>query len=188
VTQAAGDLVRLDPDDGTVQSRTPIGQGARLASVGARAVHVAQFEEDSIVDVDPHTGRVTQRREVCDGPQGMAEAGGLLWVACTPDDLVVGLDLATLKVREQVEVAGQPDSVLAAPDGSVLVVAEEGPTLVRIDPASAEVVGRLALAGELPLFDDANLDLAVTDDEVWVTSYAADLVHHVPLAEVPTGS
>ncbi len=187
VTQGAGDLVRIDPADGSVVSRTDIGPGARLVSVGARAVHVAHYEDDSIVDVDPRTGRVVRQREVCDGPQGMAEAGGMLWVTCTLDEQLAGLDLGTLEVQERVDVAGQPDSVVVAPDGSLLVVAEGGPALVRVDPATAGVVARVELAGELPLYDDANLDVAIADDQVWVTSYAADQVHHVAIDDVPTG-
>ncbi|WP_432478568.1 hypothetical protein [Nocardioides sp. GXQ0305] len=61
------------------------------------------------------------------------------------------------------------------------------PTLVHVDPGSAAVVGRLPLSDELPLYDEANLDLALVDGEAWVTSYAADRVHHVPADDVPAG-
>ena len=61
----------------------------------------------------------------------------------------------------------------------------DGPTLTRVDPAEAAVVGTLALSDELPLYDEANLDLALADGEAWVSSYVADLVHHVPLTDVP---
>jgi len=185
VTQAAGDLVRVDPRSGRVESRTDVGAGARLVAVGRDAVHVAQFEDDRVLSVDPGSGRVTRSGEVCDGPQGMAETGGLLWVACTPDDLVVGLDPATLRLREEVEVAGQPDSVAVDVDGSLLVVTSEGPTLARIDPDEAAVVGTLALSDELPLYDEANLDVALAGGQAWVTSYVADRVHHVPVTDVP---
>jgi DNA-binding beta-propeller fold protein YncE len=186
VTQGAGDLVRVDPELGEIISRTGIGQGARLVEVGDDAVYVAQFEQDRVLRVAPGSGRITARSpEVCDGPQGMAEAGGLLWVTCTPDDLVVGLDPVSLRVRQQVEVPGQPDSVAVDTDGSLLVAASDGPTLSRVDPGEAAVVGTLALSDELPLYDEANLDLALADGEAWVSSYVADQVHHVPLTEIP---
>ena len=88
-------------------------------------------------------------------------------------------------MREDVEVAGQRDSVAVDDDGSLLVVTSDGPTLTRIDPDEAAVVGTLALSDELPLDDEANLDVALADGEAWVSSYVADLVHHVPLTDVP---
>lgn len=185
VTQGAGDLVRVDPRSGRVVGRTDVGPGARLVTAGADLVHVAHFDDGRVLAIDPRTGRVVADREVCDGPQGMAEAHGLLWVACTSEDAVVALDPESVDVEHRVDVAGQPDSVVATDDGSLLVVAEEGPTLVRIEPASASVAGSLPLSDKQPLFDEANLDIALAGDQAWVSSYVADVVHHVPVDDVP---
>jgi hypothetical protein len=61
------------------------------------------------------------------------------------------------------------------------VVAEQGPTLVMVDPGSATVTGRTPLGAERALGDRANLDLALAGGEAWVSSFNADRVYHVPL-------
>ena len=49
-----------------------------------------------------------------------------------------------------------------------------------VDPAGAEVTREVVLGDETALYDSANLDLAVSADEVWATSFKADRVYHVP--------
>jgi hypothetical protein len=61
------------------------------------------------------------------------------------------------------------------------VVAEDGPTLVMVDPATASVTSRTVLGAERALGDRANLDLALAGGEAWVSSFNADRVYHVPL-------
>ena len=78
-------------------------------------------------------------------------------------------------------VEGSPDSVAATPDGRLVVVAEEGPRLVVVDPATAQVVAEQVLGEEPALNDRANLDLALAGGEAWVSSFNADRVYHVPL-------
>ena len=78
------------------------------------------------------------------------------------------------------DLPGLPDPV-AAYDGALLLVLEEGPALVRLDARSGEELSRQVLGAESALYDKANLDLAVAGDEVWVSSFDADLVHHVPV-------
>ena len=186
VTQGAGDLVRVDPELGEIISRTGIGQGARLVEVGDDAVYVAQFEQDRVLRVAPGSGRITARSpEVCDGPQGMAEAGGLLgspaprttsssaWTRCRYG--------CGSRWRCPVSRTRSPST----PTGRCWSPTSDGPTLSRVDPGEAAVVGTLALSDELPLYDEANLDLALADGEAWVSSYVADQVHHVPLTEIP---
>ena len=46
-------------------------------------------------------------------------------------------------------------------------------------------MGTLPLSGEPPLYDEANLDIALAGGQAWVSSYVADQVHHVPVSDVP---
>ena len=62
-----------------------------------------------------------------------------------------------------------------------MVVAEQGPTLVMVDPATATVTSSTVLGEEQALGDRANLDLALVGDEAWVSSFNADRVYHLPL-------
>jgi YVTN family beta-propeller protein len=111
----------------------------------------------------------------------MAVLEGKVWVTCTLSDQLVALDATTLQQVAQVAVEGSPDSVSATPDGRLAVVAEQGPTLVMVDPGSASVTGQTLLGAERALGDRANLDLALSAGEAWVSSFNADRVYHVPL-------
>ena len=91
----------------------------------------------------------------------------------------MGLDPDSLEVVEDVAVPGYPDTVVTAPDGRLLVVAEQGPTLVGVDPATGAVEERV-LDELAPLGDRANLDAAVVDGQAWVTSHSTGRVHRLP--------
>jgi DNA-binding beta-propeller fold protein YncE len=98
---------------------------------------------------------------------------------------LVALDATTLEKVASVPIKGQPDSVVATNDGLLAVVAEEGPRLVVVDPATASVTSEQVLGGERALDDRANLDLVLVDgpsgEQAWVTSFTADRVYHLPL-------
>jgi streptogramin lyase len=111
----------------------------------------------------------------------MAVLDGKVWVTCTLSGELVALDATTLQPVAKVAVDGSPDSVAATPDGRLAVAAEQGPTLVVVDPASATVVSETVLGVERELGDRANLDLALAGGEAWVSSFNADRVYHVPL-------
>lgn len=130
--------------------------------------------------VDPGSGEVTASARVCSGPQGLAVTARQVWTACTFSDQVVGLDPASLEVTSDVPVSGYPDPLTVSPDGTLLVVPEQGPAVVSIDPASGEVVDERVLGELAPLGDRANLDATVLDGEVWVTSHSTDRVYHLP--------
>ena len=52
---------------------------------------------------------------------------------------------------------------------------------MSIDPATGEVTDDVVLGEESALYDSANLDLAVTGGDAWVSSFTADRVYRVPL-------
>jgi streptogramin lyase len=184
VAQDSGQLVRIDPSSPAhVETRIDIGDGARLVTAGPDAVYVAHFGQDRVLKVDPRSGRVTRSAKLCSGPQGMAVGDGRLWVACTFSDEVVAIDLTSLKQVAQVDVPGSPDPVAIAPDGAVLVAAEDGPTLVTLDPDSAEVTDQTRLGDDPALSDSANIDLVVAAGQAWVSAYRSGRVYHVPVGD-----
>jgi streptogramin lyase len=181
VAQDAGKLLRIDPATNAVSAQVDLEVGARLVEAGPDAMYVAHYADDLVLRVDPVTNAVTSSEAVCDGPQAMAVLDGQVWVTCTISEELVALDATTLEKVASVPVAGSPDSVLATPDGLLAVVAEEGPRLVVVDPATATVVAEQVLGQERALDDRANLDLALVGDEAWVSSFNADRVYHLPL-------
>jgi streptogramin lyase len=148
-------------------------------------MYVAHYADSAILRVDPETNEVTSSGEVCEGPQAMVVLDGKVWVTCTLSDELVSLDATTLAPVDAVPVEGSPDSVKVTADGRLVVVAEEGPTLVVVDPASATVTSRTVLGDERALDDRANLDLALvggpSGDQAWVSSFNVDRVYRVPV-------
>jgi streptogramin lyase len=171
VAQDAGLLLRIEPRTMTVTDRIEIGVGARLVTAGPRWLYVSHFADSQVLRIDPGSGHVWRSHEVCRGPQGMALEHGRLWVACTAGNRVVVLDAETLDVVDRLHGPEAPDPVTLAPDGTVLAVSQAGPTVVTIDPATREPVGRLALGEADQLYDQANLDAVVSGGHVWVTSF-----------------
>ena len=182
VAQDAGKLVRVDPKTREIVGRIDIGVGARLVSAGPDAMWVGHFADDKVLRVDPATGAVTASKKICSGPQDTVALEEVVWVACTFSDEVVGLDPKTLKVTSRVEVTGAPDPILVTDDGRVLVVAEEGPTAHELDPATGEIVWSETLSDAVALFDNANVDAAVSGGEIWVSSVSHEGVFHTPLS------
>ncbi|MDX6375546.1 MAG: virginiamycin lyase [Nocardioidaceae bacterium] len=183
VAQDAGRLLRVDPADNTISQEIPLEVGARLVAPGPDAMYVAHYADDTILRVDPETNTLVSSDSVCDGPQAMAVLDGKVWVTCTLSDELVALDGTTLQKLASVPVEGSPDSVAATADGRLAVVAEEGPTLVMVDTATAAVLSRTVLGDERALGDRANLDLAIVGDQAWVSSFNVDRVYHLPLPD-----
>ncbi len=185
VAQDAGRLLRIDPETNTVSAEIPLEVGARLVAPGPDAMYVAHYADDAILRVDPQSNTLASSDAVCDGPQAMVVLDGKVWVTCTLSDELVALDAETLEKVASVPVEGSPDSVKATADGRLVVVAEEGPTLVMVDPATATVTGHTVLGGERALGDRANLDLVLvagsSGEQAWVSSFNADRVYHVPV-------
>ena len=179
VAQDAGRLVRVDPAGTTVTGGADIGLGARLVTTGAGAVWVSHYRDGTVLKVDPASVATTASPKACNGPQGIVATDTAVWVACTLDNTVVRLDPTSLAVTARAPVTGAPDGLALAPDGRVVVVAQEGPALATVDPATAAVATR-RLLGQLPqLFDAANLAVAATTDAVWVSSFSDNTVHRL---------
>ncbi|RNL79595.1 PQQ-binding-like beta-propeller repeat protein [Nocardioides marmorisolisilvae] len=181
VAQDAGLLLKVRPSDAKVVQRIDVGVGARLVATSADAVWVSQFRTSQVLRIDPATGKVTTSGAVCSSPQGLAPAADKVWVTCTSQDKVVAIDPKTLEVLTTVNVPGQPDPVRIAPDGSVLVGVEDGPTLVTLDPTDGHVLRSKKVGNQPPLDDRANIDLAITDGKAWLSSYRNGRLYRVAL-------
>ena len=101
-------------------------------------------------------------------------------LALLVEDPALDPGVRRVEVVEDVAVPGYPDTVVVGPDGSLVVVSEEGPALAVVDPATGAVDQRW-LSDLAALGDRANLDATVLGREVWVTSHSVDRVHHLPV-------
>ena len=179
VAQDAGKLVRVDPATSAVAGTADIGVGARLVTTGGGAVWVSHYANGTVLRVDPATLAVTTSPRICGGPQGIVATAEAVWVACTTDNVVVRLDPTSWAVTARVTTPTAPDGLVAGPDGRLRLVAQQGPTLVVIDPTTNAVVSQQVLGTVPQLYDQANLAVAVTADATWVSSFSADAVHRL---------
>ncbi|MEZ5095252.1 MAG: helix-turn-helix domain-containing protein [Nocardioides sp.] len=179
VTQAAGRLVRVDPHTGEAIAQIPIGTGARLVTRGSGAVWVGQFQDHRVLRIDPDTGAVTRSGRVCAGLQDLAVIRRTVWVTCLFDNAVVGLDADTLREQQRVKIAGVPDAIERVGD-LLVVAAEDGPTVSVLDASTGQLVSSRRLADTPPLYDQANIDVVVAGEQVWVSDNAADALWRAP--------
>ena len=181
VAQDAGLLLRVRPADAKVVQRIDVDVGARLVATSADAVWVSQFRDSKVLRIDPTTGKITESGAVCSSPQGLAPTPDRVWVTCTSQDKVAAIDAHSLELVATANLSGQPDPVRIAPDGSVLVGVENGPTLVTLDPNDGHVLRKKALGHQAPLDDRANIDLAIAGGKAWLSSYRNGRLYAVAL-------
>jgi streptogramin lyase len=179
VAQDDGRLVRVDPTTRAVSQRIVVGLGVRLVKASPDALWLNDYPNNRLVRVDPTSGRVTKSGHVCDGPQDMASYDEVIWVTCSTGNELVSVDTKTLQVSQRVPLAGTPDAIAAGPNGNLLVVLQDGPTLARVDPETGRTKARTKLGKQAQLHDQANLDLATTDGRVWVSSFLEGKVYRV---------
>jgi streptogramin lyase len=182
VAQDAGRLVRVDPKRLAVTARVDVGVGARLVTTGLGAVWVTQFADGRVVRVDPTTRAVTRSGQLCQGPQGIVTTRDAVWVTCTKDDTLLRLDPKTLRATDRVPMPEAPDGITSGAGRTLYVVSQAGPTLVTVDTAARTVRSRRVLGEQPQLYDQANDDVAVAPDGVWVSSFAEGLVRRVDVS------
>jgi hypothetical protein len=181
VRQDAGLVTRYDRA-GRRLGDTPIAGTPRLVALGEAYAFVSSYGAGTLTRVDRTGGHPKTSAKLCDGLQGMAVDGDVVWVTCTSGGEVLAVDPVDLTVRGRTKVDGEPDGIQVAA-GRVFVAATDGPTLVEIshDPATPTVVGSRRLGAAAPLSDDANVDLLVAGDRIWVSSVKEGKVYVVPL-------
>ncbi|MBO0731164.1 MAG: hypothetical protein J2P57_18050 [Acidimicrobiaceae bacterium] len=123
-----------------------------LMAVGPRADMSAPIGEGRVaVRVDPATGKVLARVRLSDGATDLAASPGAAWVGVetTTSLLVDRIDARTAKVTTAGSVPGDGANhyeQVVATDGAVWVIEGEG--VVRINPATRQVVARVAMPGD----------------------------------------
>jgi len=180
VAQDDGLLVQVDPVRRKVVRKVDVGVGVRLVVPGPDALWLDDHVAGAVVRVDPKTFQVVRSEHLCDGPEDLVAGSETVWVTCSASNELVALGAGDLQVTRRIRLGGTPDAITAAPDGSLLAVLQDGPTLVRLDASSGKELSRTRLAGYKQLYDRSNLDLVVTDQDAWVTSFVGGSVFRTP--------
>jgi len=170
--------------------KLPAGGEPRLAAYapaasGRRAtVWISDYGRDRLVPVDAATGKVGKPVAACAAPQALAASGRTLWVACQ-DGWLVTVDLTThasARATDLRQMDGAPDAITVA-DGAVWTALSTGPVVLRVDPVTRKVTGQQQAGDDGPL-TNADVDLVVAADQVWVSSFNGQAVHHIALTDV----
>jgi streptogramin lyase len=128
-----------------------VGEGAVWAVVGGR----------SLVRIDPVTFQKDDIEEVKE-PVDVAARDGAIWVLDAKSGLVK-LDPPTSRVLGEPIVVAAAQADISAGQGVVWIADKKDDTMFRIDAATSGVSGIYQVEGTY-------LDIAVTDEVVWVLS------------------
>jgi streptogramin lyase len=179
-------LAHLDPETGALVGTVPVQvePGTREVAVGDGTVWVVGGAaltlgpRTFVTRVDPARDEVLSRIELpgIEG-KGVAVGEGAVW-ALGDRGRVTKVDPATGRAERTI-VVGARTSAIAAAEGAVWVLAEVGLdlTLVRIDPATMEVVDQLALPGS----GLEGSGVAVGEGAVWVLDVSSSSVRRVDI-------
>ena len=183
-------LVRIDPATNTVAATVPLDAALAISRLAYGAGSVWAFATasvgpDRLVRVDPATDAVTATIELPGVAGTMAFGHDALWVTSPADGLLLRVDPVTNEVATWTEGLETPGIVAVGGGGIwVSLFAEHGfeapsgePAVVRIDPASGEVVASIVTGGSLG--DEGGI--AATSDAVWVRAPEPWLVRVDPM-------
>jgi streptogramin lyase len=165
-----GNVVRVDLRSGR-RRVAPVGPGAFDVIRAYGSVWAVSFETGTVTLLDPRTGAVERVVRVGDFPTGLASCGGRMWVGHGRSSTSLSsVDPRTLRVR-RVPVGATDPRRPRCIRGVLWVATPE--SVVRVDPSSGSVIGRLGIGETLG-------DLApASDGLVWVTDKQHNLVHRV---------
>src|SRR5581483_9582450 len=143
----------------------PVGERPIAVAVGAGAVWVANADDGTVDRLDPKTGRIVRTIGIGADINDVATGFDSVWVADGNDGTVTRIDPSVNQVEQT--IAPSPRAALAA-DPVFFVATDDryvwatrGAELLRIDPATNAVTGRLRLGA-------ANA-LATGGGFVWLT-------------------
>ncbi len=165
----SGKLFRIDPESGEIATSTT-DLGCCLA-VGEGAVWAPAPEAGTLERIDPQTGMVTDTFELGGLTVRAAAGGGKVWVNSHRGGSVFEIDSVTGEVTS-IEIGptgpAGPQEVYYV-DGDVWVgVPNLGPSIVRIDPTTGEVVATIDVPGA------GCHTMAATDRYMWLAGGCFD--------------
>ena len=150
------EVTRVSATDGTVEATYRVGSQPFDVTFAEGAAWVTDYGSGTVSRIDAASGEVAAT-EVGGQPTGIAPAGGKLWVGLQADG-IVSLDPRSGAVLDRLPTDG-PAGWTAYDEDRVWV--NVGSTVVRLDPASAQVVATVSVG-------DKPADGTLVGDEVWV--------------------
>jgi DNA-binding SARP family transcriptional activator len=146
-------VAAVDPADGAIQAAVPLPDVARLA-VGESAVWVGSDASGAISAIDPRTHRVSSIVNTNAFPTDLAAGEGGVWVADGVEGVLQRIDPTYAQVVDSIRFR-PPGAGGAAPDrysldpaavavgAGAVWVTDGGEELMRVDPATTDVVAEI---------------------------------------------
>ncbi len=107
-------LMRLNPDDGTVQDQVEVGTPPGNVAFANGAIWVANSGANTITKVDPATANVVQTITVGTSPYGLAAGDGGLWVTNRDDGTIQRINPVNGNPDPPIEVGSKPKGIAVA--------------------------------------------------------------------------
>lgn len=163
-------LFRIDPANGHVVARIPVGRAPVDVAIGEGAVWVTNSADATVSRIDPGANQVAATVTVGKGPLLLAVGAGSVWVTNSGDGTVSRIDPRTNQMQGKPIKVGkmpsQPSGILYH-DGVVWVTDVQGDALIRIDPQTNKLLGK-----PIPVGSGPN-DLAFGAGSLWVNCQSA---------------
>ena len=144
--------------------------GAAAIAATAVALNRSGGDEDAARSASPFPARIVATVPLGAEPAAMAVAGGTLWVS-TFDGRLTHVDMRTNRVVG-VPTRPSPDARepmdLVSQSGALYGFDSEGGAVLRLDPATGEVLARRRLGSRIPLTG------AIAHDRLWVAVEPSD--------------
>lgn len=156
----ASELLRIDPQDGSVAERFPAGKGSFLIARSGGDLWISDHTAGTVSRVDPATGRRIDRFRLRRFPTTVLDRGDAV-VAVAGNGTVFRLSHDG-DVRTILRLHGELES-LAFAWGSLWVTEYGGNGIRRFDPVDGAELGAIEL-------DVSAWILASVDDRLWVTN------------------
>jgi streptogramin lyase len=171
VNYERGTLSRVDPRSGRLRT---VRLGATPFDVVAAygRVWVTSWEAGALVEVEPRTLRVLHRTDVGPRPTGLRAADGGVWVGFGRSATAVARLEPRTHALERVEVGVRAPSWFVAGTRDLWIQAADN-VLVRLDPSSRRVLGKLSFGSTL-----AQGALAA-DGTLWIPDKQESVVYRV---------
>jgi YVTN family beta-propeller protein len=164
-------IARMNPQDGSLELATELGQRPGAIAIGLGSLWIAQPDRGIVTRLDLADGSIIDTIRVGTSPAGVAVGEGSVWVTNAGDGTVSRINVETNEVSDTLD-AGAGPSGIAVGDGALWVADEIGGELLRVDPTSGKTRA-VALAGQPS-------GVAFTPDGVWVSVAPAGIARVDP--------
>ena len=165
-------VARIDATHARIASYVGVGRRPIALAVDANGVWVVNADDGTVNELDPATGRLARTIGIGADVNDVAIGFGSAWIADGNDGTVTRIDSAAGRIERTLQLTAPgalgPSTVFFVATDNRYVWVTLGDQLLRIDPATNRVTGRLVVG--------VPTTLATGGGSVWVTTNSERLL------------